>query len=403
MDAPAARKVFDPFPVASHQGLVPTHEIDWDGIARTVVRRILQVGRGESVILSADPYFGGAALDAMRCELQRVRAIELATILHWTPAVARLRDAHGRSPDAEIDQRETAAMRRLFACADVFILLMNDRRGRRTVATSQSDAVVEGWQGGRSAHLHWFQDPSVPDPSDPVNLRHDRVNAAAIVDLDYGWVQRVMEQLVTRTRGKVLRLTDAAGTDLSFEVGVEFHCNYGDASRERMVKMTRGRDREEEVPVGSFRFIPQPGTARGRVVFPKRRNGEAPALGRGFDTGPFVDAGLAFEFRGGEVVSVQTAGDQAALERCWQAETGDKGQLGEIILGCNPLLQPVPGSGFLPHYGFGAGVTRLILGDNILSGGTYRSSFHRWLMWGDATLVAPDGVLVEGGRLCVTP
>jgi hypothetical protein len=59
----------------------------------------------------------------------------------------------------------------------------------------------------------------------------------------------------------------------------------------------------------------------------------------------------------------------------------------------------VSGSTFLPHYGFGAGVVRLILGDNVLSGGTYRSSFHRWLMWEDATLEVEDVAVVRDGRL----
>ena len=395
--------VYDPYPIVSHQGLSPTHEIAWERIAQTVVRRILQVERGEVVLLSADPYFGGAALDAMRCEIQRAQAIELATILHWTPQLAKLRNAQGRSPDAEIDQRENAAMAKLFNCADVFILLMNDRRGGRTVATSQSDQVVEQWQGGRSAHLHWFHDPALPDPAHPINLAHDRVNEAAIVELDYDGVRRVMQRLIERTRDRELRLTDSSGTDLRFQVGIQYHCNYGDASRPRMQAMSRGRDREEEVPIGSFRFIPVAGTARGTVVFPRRRDGESPALGRGFDTSAFVVAGLRFEYRDGEVVAVHTAGDQAALNHCWQAEHGDKGKLGEIILGCNPLLVPVAGSGFLPHYGFGAGVIRLILGDNTLSGGNYRSSFHRWLMWGDATLDAPDGPIVDKGQLCIAP
>ncbi len=391
--------VFDPFPVPEHQGLVPTHVIDWEAIARTLVRRILALQRGERVIISTDPYYGGAALDALRCEIQRAGALELASILHWTPAVSQLRLPNGRHPDRELDQAETAAMKQLFACADVFVLLMNDRRSpRRTVATSQSDEVVNAWRGGRAVHLHWFQDPRYPDPSHPVNLLHDRVNEAALIHLDYDWMRRMMERMVQLIGGRELRLTDAAGTDLRFRAGLQFHTNYGDASRERMARFTSGRDREEEAPVGSFRFIPEAGSAQGRVVFPRRKDGESPALGRGFDTQPFADAGLAFEFRDGQVVALDTAGDSQALKQAWNAETGDKGGLGEVIIGCNPLLTPVPGSTFLPHYGFGAGVLRLILGDNTLSGGTARSSFHRWLMWSDASLEVEGRPLIDRGQ-----
>ncbi|MGE0801323.1 MAG: hypothetical protein AB7O55_23630 [Lautropia sp.] len=44
-------------------------------------------------------------------------------------------------------------------------------------------------------------------------------------------------------------------------------------------------------------------------------------------------------------------------------------------------------------------VLRLILGDNELSGGPLRSSFHRWLMLGDASLSVEGEPIVEHGRL----
>ncbi|WP_028603827.1 hypothetical protein [Ottowia thiooxydans] len=391
--------VFDPFPLPEHQGLTPTHSINWEAIAQKVVRRILAVQPSERVLISADPYYGGAALEAVRCEIQRAGAIELASILHWSPAVGAMRLPSGRHPDGERDKAETEAMKQLFSCADVFILLMNDRRrAYRTVSTSQSDEVVTACKNVRSAHLHWFQDPRFPDPSHPVNLLHDRVNEKAIIELDYDWMRHMMERMAEMIRGRELRLTDDAGTDLRFRAGLNFHTNYGDASRERMARFSSGRDREEEVPVGSFRFIPEPGSAQGRVMFPRRTDGEAMALGRGFDVHPFTSAGLAFEFRDGRAVSVQTEGDQQALDKAWAAESGDKDMLGEIIIGCNPLLTPVPGSSFLPHYGFGAGVVRLILGDNLLSGGQFQSSFHRWLTWSNATLEVEGRPLIERGR-----
>ena len=391
-------RVFDPFPVPQHQGLTPTHVLDWNRMAATVVRRMLKLQRAERVIFSADPYYGGAALDAFRCEVQRVGALELATILHWSPTVAALRVADGRHPDPDLERSETAAMKALFSCADVFILLMNDRRGRRTVATSQSDEVVNSWPGGRAVHLHWFHDPAFTDPAHPVNLAHDRVIEAAVIDLDYDAIRQRMERMVALTSGRELRLTDTHGTDLRFRAGLNFHTNYGDASRERMAAFASGRDREEEAPVGSFRFIPEPGSATGRIIFPRRRDGEPPALGRGFDTQPYAAAGLEFSFSAGQVVSIRTGGDQQALERSWAEERGDKGTLGEIIIGCNPLLTPVPGSSFLPQYGFGAGVVRVILGDNLLSGGSSRSSFHRWLVWSDATLSVDGETLIDRGR-----
>ena len=99
------------------------------------------------------------------------------------------------------------------------------------------------------------------------------------------------------------------------------------------------------------------------------------------------------------MVNIETGGDQRELDRLWALETGDRDRLGEIVLGCNPYLVPVAGSSFMPHYGFGAGVVRLILGDNRLSCGTYSSSFHRWLMWGDAGINVDGEAIVDCGRL----
>ena len=143
-------RVYDPFPIPDHQGLQPTGTIAWERIAQTMVRQVLRLGRHERVIVSADPYFGGAALDAVRQEIQRARAIELATILHWIPALARMRAPNGRYADAEDDAAETAAMRGLFEAADVFILLMNDRRGARATACA-SPSARGGWSTSRPA------------------------------------------------------------------------------------------------------------------------------------------------------------------------------------------------------------------------------------------------------------
>ena len=395
-----ARKVYDPWPIPGHQGLEPTHRVDWEAIAKKMVRESLKLTRHERVIVSADPYFGGAAMDAVRCEIQRARAIELASVLHWTPAITALRLPNGCFPDPEDDAAETRAMCEMFAVADVFILLMNDRRGRRTVSTSQSDKVVDGWPRGRSIHLHWFHDPEFKDdPAHPVNLALDRVNETAVIDLDGDWLKRAMLRLADLVRGRTVRLTDEAGTDFTFRIGRHIHLNYGDASKEHLAQFDSGRDREEELPAGSFRTIPVAGSAEGVLVYPYRVGSESAALGRGFDTTAFAKEGLRMVFRGGRIVAIETGGDQKLLDELWAKESGDKDKLGEIVIGCNPLLIPVAGSSYLPHSGFGAGVMRLIIGDNTLSGGNYKSTLHRWPTWNQGNLEVDGRMLIDRGRL----
>ena len=101
----------------------------------------------------------------------------------------------------------------------------------------------------------------------------------------------------------------------------------------------------------------------------------------------------------GRIRRRETDGDQAALERLWAEQTGDKDRLGEIVLGCNPLLRPVAGSSFPPYYGFGEGYLRLTIGENLESGGSNRSSLHRWLFLLDATITVGGSTLVERGKL----
>lgn len=394
-------RIHDPFPIPDHQGLTPTTAggLRWQAIADQLVHQSLKLAPQETVLLCADPYFGGAALDAVRTAIQEARGVELATLLHWTPAVSALRQQNGRSTDPTTDRAEAAAMRKLFGLADAFILLMNDRRSkRRTLAGGMIEPIVEDWKG-RAVHLHWFHDPADENPGTAVNLALDRMYERSIVDLNHAELGRMMRALATRMAGREIRLTDPRGSDLRFRAPTHFHTNYGDASRERMASLTSGRDREEELPAGSFRLLPEPDSARGVVVIPAVKDGESPYLGRGFDCGHFAAKGLRFIYEGGRVTSVNTGGDQRALDAAWAAETGDKDRIGEMIIGCNPLLRPVPGSSFHPQYGFGDGVVRLILGDNVLSGGPHVSSFHRWLMLGDASVSVEGEAIVTDGRL----
>lgn len=388
----------DPFPIPDVQGLVPTHELEWAAMARKIVRDVLQVAPHERVILSADPYFGGAPLQELRLELQRVRAIELATILHWTPDLSQLRAVNGVSTDADHAAAEDAAMAGLFDAADIFIWMMNDtRHGRKTIAEGQTEKALESWPG-RSVHFHWFHDPNNRDPVDPINKAIDLVYQRAILELDYPALSRRMRSLADSLSNQTVRITDSAGTDIRFALGPKFHLNDGDATREKMAGVTNARDREEEIPCGALRAIPLEGTADGVIAF--ERGFGFPVAGYGIDLGKFLDSGLRIHFSGGRITRLETdRGDQARLDELWAAETGDKDRLGEIVLGCNPLLTPVKGSTFQPYFGFGDGIVRLTIGENIESGGRYRSSTHRWLYLNEATLEAGPVTLVDGGRI----
>jgi hypothetical protein len=389
-------RLTDPFPIPGRGG-EPTHAIAWDAIARTIVRERLKVERNERVILCADPYYGGAMLDVVRYELQQARAIELATILNWTPRLTTLRAADGCKPDPRDARAEDEAMRDLFSCADIYIWLQSDWRSPRTTyAIGQSEWVLAQWEG-RGLHFHWFHDPQNPDPDAPVNKQLDLVYQKAILDLDYAGLARDMRALAEAIVDREIRVTSPEGTDLVFRTETRVHINDGDASRAKVVDARSARDREAEIPCGALRTLPVLDTVEGEIAF---RGGFGwPVVGYGLDIDRFISDGLRIVFEKGRVRRLETGGDQKALERAWAAESGDKDRLGELVLGCNPLLTPVEGTGFRPYYGFGDGVIRLTLGENIESGGKNRASVHRWLFLTDGSIWAGGRTLVRDGAI----
>jgi leucyl aminopeptidase (aminopeptidase T) len=389
-------RLTDPFPIP-HQGLTPTHRLDWDAMARKIVRDVLRLERHERVLISADPYCGGAMLEAVRAEIQRAGGIELATMLHWTPAMTELRDPDGKRAEAADARAEDEAIRNLFGIADVYLWLQNDWRSRRATHTvGQSERILEGWSG-RSVHFHWFHDPGNPDPDHPTNMALDLAYQAAVLDLDYGALRRRMHDLVSRMADRELVIRTPAGTDIRLRTGGHFHVNDGDASKAKAAKARSPRDREEEIPCGALRTIPLSESVEGVIALSTGFG--YPAQGCGLDVDRWLDHGLRFYFEKGRIRRVETDGDQVGLDRAWALETGDKDRLGELVLGCNPFLRPIGGLAFPPYHGFGDAILRLTVGENIESGGQYRSSLHRWLMFFDADIGAGSDLIVSKGRL----
>jgi leucyl aminopeptidase (aminopeptidase T) len=230
-----------------------------------------------------------------------------------------------------------------------------------------------------------------------VNRALDRVYQDAVLRLDTAALRRTMNALRDVMTGAEMRVTNPAGTDLRFRMSGLFMMNDGDASREKVADAKSARDREEEIPCGAIRTIPVLDSVEGVIAF--RGGFGFPSPGYGLDVNRWYDHGLRFVFEKGHVVRVETDGDQAELDRQWAANTGDKDRLGEFVLGCNPWLKPVPGSTFQPYYGFGDGILRLTIGENLESGGTNVSSLHRWLYLLDATITANGATLVQDGRI----
>jgi hypothetical protein len=111
----------------------------------------------------------------------------------------------------------------------------------------------------------------------------------------------------------------------------------------------------------------------------------------------------ALEFENDHVAQINSEFDNDYVQAMWKPETCDKDRIGEFIIGTNPALTLLPGhehDGVLPYFGFGAGVIRFGLGNNIESGGSNDSSFlHNWLFLTDATVTAVRTTVVDASKL----
>jgi hypothetical protein len=243
----------------------------WDAIADRLVNGAFRLQPGERVIYLVEPSLYPGLLDAVRSHVLRAGGIEQATMLPWTPALASLRDPKGWAPDPAVHQRELYAHADLFNTADVFMWLPTDDFGRLSTAVWESEWILGRWQG-RGMHFHWFTDPGSP-PDAPIHLELQKIYERAILELDYAALAQRQQRLVEAVRGRRLRVSTPDGTDLSFDLPANawFHCNDGDASREKALRAVCARDREEEMPCGAVRGVPAPNAVDG--VIGGRRTG----------------------------------------------------------------------------------------------------------------------------------
>jgi hypothetical protein len=368
---------------------------DWDAIADQITNRTFRLQAGERVVYLADPYLYPELLDAVRASVLAAGGVEQAALLTWTPRLIEGRTPRGTAADPEAQQREQYAHWDLFQTADVFMWLPNDFLIRGTFTGWETEWILGRWRG-RGLHFHWFPDPGTA-PDDPINTELQQIYQRAILDLDYDALRERQQRLVEAIRGRRLRVTTPDGTDLSFWMPPDgwYHCNDGDASREKALRAVCARDREEELPCGAVRSIPEPDSVNGIISL--RR--ETAWNGFGIDISRFAEH-LDVVFRDGRITELRAGADQEALDEAYAALRGDKDRLSEIVFGTNPLLVTPQGARMPTYWGFGDGVFRLHLGDNAESGGRFHSSLWVNLFLTDTTITAGGETIVRDGT-CV--
>ncbi|MFM8914062.1 MAG: hypothetical protein ACKOE6_14285, partial [Flammeovirgaceae bacterium] len=104
-----------------------------------------------------------------------------------------------------------------------------------------------------------------------------------------------------------------------------------------------------------------------------------------------------------KVVSIKAASGEPAVKQELDAGGEAARSFRELALGFNPLLVPPSGHTWVPHYGYGAGIVRLSLGDNSELNGKVRGKYVRWNFFVNTTVKVGEEVWVRDGKLVVKP
>ncbi len=262
---------------------------------------------------------------------------------------------------------------------------------RRSVSQppSQVEALIEWLDAGkgRQIHFHWGDGTRNWDSTHGEHSAvYDSVYLSAL-RIDYGELSKTQNRAAEILRSGPVSVTTPAGTNLSFEIGDRTVTKQdGDASKERMKSAQVRIEREIELPAGAIRVAPLEETVTGTLV-----------IGTGTIAGVKVED-LSLIFDKGKIITVEAAKGKSAFEKKLEGLEA-LNSFREIGIGFNPNLQFPEGYSYVPYYGYGSGVVRLSLGNNIEVGGKVEGNGVQWMFFLDATVKAGDQVIVEEGKI----
>ena len=369
-------------------------------LADRIVNGTFKMQPGERVIYLVDPAECPELFDEVRAAVWNAGAIEQATIHAWSPKLGQLRTPGGKPLEPDVMRRERFAHLDLFNTADIFMWLPTSFWRRDSVSTWESEWILGRWRG-RGLHYHWFPDAGTP-PGHPVHLELQKIYERGILDLDYAANARRQRALVEAIRGRKLHVTSPDGTDITFTCPREgWYCiNDGDASKEKSLRATTARDREEELPCGAVRLLIDENSANGVIGLHSAISGNNWNWnGFGLDLTAFGDD-LDIVMKGGHITELRSKTHQKDVDAARAKLVGDWDRIGEVVFGTNPLLT-TPAEARMPTYwAFGDGGFRFHFGINGESGGHFEGNLwiNLFLM---RTTVEIDGgdTIVRAGKL----
>jgi NADPH-dependent ferric siderophore reductase len=324
---------------------------------------------GERAIIVHDPTYYPGITRRLRESLHQARVHTYLIVEDSPTMIATYIDDPVASKRREDDV--VSSLRPLFQSADIFYWLPtrgygDDLRWERLVAESRV----------RSVHFHWLLRFPGERSAEEI-LTASRATERRSLDVDLAEHARVQRRLAAALQGQTVRITTPDGTDLTVQVPRDqwFHLGDGDASKARAATARSIRDRQMEMPVGMFLFVPEARRVAGLLA--------APAI---YQAGTQVrDA--RFELRAGRVSSLSAAEGEGWIRQRMRDVGPDGDKIATIHINTHPLND---------H----AGVT-IDIGSNWENGGKNRAVGMRrmTIRLPDATVTTGAGTLMRDGRL----
>ncbi len=175
------------------------------------------------MLIHADPTYFPALTEAVRIEVNRAGAVELAVHMLHPPGLERVRRELRRREDPASRAMEDRTVAALFALADVYIWLPTSW----AYNVWQTEEIIKTWPG-RAVHFHWIMDVSM----DAGLFRRLSELYDAALWIDYAALTAHQRRVASVLRDSEIEVTDPRGTRLRFELrGAHFHLGNGDASK----------------------------------------------------------------------------------------------------------------------------------------------------------------------------
>ena len=354
--------------------------LDMNKIGNLLMER-MNVQAGEKVLLVGIPGSFDPLVDQLADKITKAGGSYLGT-LH----------ADGETPQkwateftSSCKDKDKAELAELFKSVDLGIMLPGATPNHLPykVLQEQLDAG-----SGRTIHFHWAGAYDLNGQLLDMDAEKDLFYQRVLLETDYEALAARQLEFEEAMRGKQIRVTTAAGTDISFMIGDRPVTKQdGDASAARSEQALNLIDREIELPAGAIRVAPIEESVNGSIAFPDARWNDKEVKG------------LVMNFEAGKLSDYEaTEGEEAVAEEL--AAAGEAGRsFREFALGFNPRLAiPQSGEAWIPYYGYGSGIVRLSLGDNTELGGNVGGGYVRWNFFTDATVSVGEEVWVKDGK-----